>query len=102
MKTPHRIDLHYKSNVAYDPLNIDYNESLTEKLTSIPCLVNAVSKVQLMKEYGTYNEQVIIVRFLQKKPRFDYAMYKGDKYIIEDGIDAPIKDAYRLRRVANL
>lgn len=98
MKTPHTIVLSYGESKKYKPETGEY-EIVGAVTKTVPCFVNFISKAKLFKEYGTHNEKVAIVRFNQKIRPFNHALFNDDKFIIEDGIDAPIKDSYRIKKV---
>ena len=107
MKTPDRITIVYEaSNRVYNPIIGDYTAEINDKVQILPCMLNFVSKAQLMREYGTINERIMIVRFNKKIKPFDYALYpndlddsKLDRYELEDKRDLPIKGSVRLKRV---
>ena len=107
MKTPNRITIVYEAgNRVYDPIIGDYTSETNDKVQILPCMLNFISKAQLMREYGTTNERIMIVRFNKEIKPFDYALYpndlddsKLDRYELEDKRDLPIKGAVRLKRV---
>lgn len=99
MKTPDRINLYYSPNkLRYDPRDSEY-EQIGDNYITVPCLINKVSKAQILKEYGTYNQQIIKVRFNRNIKPFLYAEFEGQRYERADGVDAPIKGSVTLRRI---
>ena len=100
MKTNDRITLVYgEYQKRYNPFTGEYEDFGEYQEKEFACFLNFVSKAQLMKEYGTVNERIMIVRFNRRVEPFNYALYKGEKYEVEDGKDIPIKGAVRLKRV---
>ena len=107
MKTPDRISIVYGAgNRVYDPIIGDYTSETGDKIQILPCMLNFISKAQLMREYGTINERIMIARFNKEIKPFDYALYpndlddsKLDRYELEDKRDLPIKGAVRLKRI---
>ena len=100
MKTNKRIDLVYDHiRKEYNPVTGQLEKRGALRIITVPCFLNFVSKAQLMQEYGTTNQRVMIVRFSKGVEPFSYALYEGDRYELEDGKDIPIKGAVRLKRV---
>ena len=101
MKTPHTITLIYgeESEPEYNWKNCE-NETVGEALeTQVPCLFNFISQEQQFRSYGSKQEKMAIVRFMQEQEPFTHARYKDDLYKPYDAIDAPVKGAVRLVRV---
>lgn len=99
MKTPHRITLVRGETVGvYNPetSQIEYPE--TDK-TTVPCLVNFISRATVLREYGEVQDNIMICRFPQEQTPFQSAIYDDRTFKPLDKIDAPIKDAVRLKEV---
>ena len=99
MKTPHRITLVRGETVGvYNPetSQIEYPE--TDK-TTVPCLVNFISRATVLREYGDIQDNIIICRFNQAQSPFESAIYDSKTFKPMDKIDAPIKGAVRLKEV---
>ena len=101
MKTPQTITLIYsgESYTEYNWRTGEYEEVGEGFELQVPCLFNFISKEQQFREYGTKQERMAIVRFMQEQEPFTHARYKDDLYKPYDAIDAPIKGAVRLVRV---
>ena len=101
MKTPNRIAIIYDNNLEkYNAETGDYEISKPIEIVEVPCLANYLSQSQTFREYGTTNEKILTVRFQQEIPRFNYAIYEGEKYEILDMSDMFIKGAVRLKRMS--
>lgn len=101
MKTPHTIQLfHEGGEPIFDPVTGTYrpNEGESKKY---PCLVNFMSKVQQFEEYGSREDEIIVVRFNSQVPEFHKAKYNGKTYKPLEENFAPRKEAHRLQRVAD-
>lgn len=101
MKTPHTITLIYgdEPHMEYDWRTGEYKEIGGGFEVQVPCLFNFISQEQQFRSYGSKQEKMAIVRFMQEQDPFTHARYKGDLYKPYDAIDAPVKGAVRLVRV---
>lgn len=101
MKTPHKITLIYseESYAEYNWRTGEYEEVGKGFELQVPCLFNFISQEQQFRSYGSKQEKMAIVRFMQEQDPFARARYKGDLYKPYDAIDAPVKGAVRLVRV---
>ena len=101
MKTPHTITLNYGDALVpeYNWETGEYEETGEVFEIQVPCLFNFISQEQQFRSYGSKQEKMAIVRFMQEQDPFARARYKGDLYKPYDAIDAPVKGAVRLVRV---
>ena len=101
MKTPHTIQLfHGGGEPIYNPVTDTYqpNEGESKKY---PCLVNFMSKAQQFEEYGSRENEIIVVRFNTDVPEFRKARYKGKTYMRFGESFVPRKRSFRLQKVAD-
>ena len=101
MKTPNTITLIYGDDLVpeYNWETGEYEETGEAFEVQVPCLFNFISQEQQFRSYGSKQEKMAIVRFMQEQDPFTHARYKGDLYKPYDAIDAPVKGAVRLVRV---
>lgn len=98
MKTPHRITLIHGGRKKYNPETDSY-EMEARKTIIVPCLVNKVSQSKVFENYGNRTDTVISCRFQKEQAPFSQAVFNGDTYEPIEAIDAPIKEAVRLKKV---
>lgn len=97
MKTPDRITLIYSDGVAeYDPVTGDYTEP-EESSETVPCLANFISQKKVFESYGSRDDKVLVVRFLQPPKPFVAAVFKDKRFSPIEEADVPIKGAFHLK-----
>lgn len=101
MKTPHTIELFEDVGVSeFRPILGDYKPSEGNS-KKFPCLVNFMTKEKQFEEYGSRENEIIVVRFNSDVPKFRKAKYKGKTYMLYEESFTPRKKAFRLQRVAD-
>jgi hypothetical protein len=99
MKTPHTIELfHTGGEPIFDPVTGEFKPN-KGKSDFYPCLVNFMTKAKQFEEYGSRDEEIIIVRFNSEVPNFHKAVFKGITYKHLEESFVPRKKAYRLQKV---
>lgn len=99
MKTPDLISLTtFSGPRRYDALTDTY-KTRDEETIQVPCFVSRVSKRQVFEMYGSREDNVISVRFMQPVKPFEKAVFRGKTYKPIETIDGPIKEAIRLKEV---
>lgn len=101
MKTPHTIELFEDLGVPkFNPILGEYkpSEGTSKKF---PCLVNFMSKEKQFEEYGSRENEIIVVRFNTDVPEFRKARYKGKTYMRFGESFVPRKRSFRLQKVAD-
>lgn len=100
MKTPHTIELFEDLGAPkFNPILGDYkpSEGTSKKF---PCLVNFMSKEKQFEEYGSRENEIIIVRFISEVPKFRKARFQGRTYMLFEESFTPRKRAFRMQKVA--
>ena len=97
MKTSDRITLIYSEEVPeYDPITGEYTEP-QETTQIVPCLANFISQKKAFELYGSREEKVLVVRFLQVPKAFTAAVLEGKRFLPIEKMDLPIKGAIHLK-----
>lgn len=76
------------------------HESVESEKIKVPCYASFMSKGKQFQEYGTRDQEIMIVRFNNIVPKFDKAELNGLYYRLLEETQANKKRAYRLQRVA--
>lgn len=97
MRTNNRITLIYSNGVSeYDPATGEYSEPEEDSKT-VPCLANFISQKLAFELYGSREEKILAVRFLQLQKSFQSAIFEGKRYKPIEEMDIPTKTAIHLK-----